>query len=160
MRETAIEALANHGFRLAERCLLAHGALPGLVVGYRAGAVRAALPLEWTDLDDRSRKLARIREVFDAIGVDRYYVVEEIWTFAPGASASGDPGWTPDKGLRVIAADRDGANAVRVGAVERDDTGKPCRIVAKPAIAADESVDDLTDLASPAEPVLAWYVPH
>jgi hypothetical protein len=138
----SLDQLADHGLRLAEHYLLARGDLPSLVVGYRAGEARTAVPLAWSDVGERARILAQIREIFVTIGIDAYFVAQAVEMVAMPTAAA------PRDGLRVIAADRDGAAVVRLGLIERDPAGRPTRVEIGPDPAPAGAAGDLADLAS------------
>jgi hypothetical protein len=147
----SLDQLADHGLRLAESFLLARGDLPSLVVGYRGGEVRAAVPLVWSDAGERARQLAQIRRIFVTIGIEAYFVAQEVAMVEMPADRV-DP-WDPDsatsrEGLRVIAADRDGAAVIRLGWIERDPAGHPTRVEIGPALKPPGVAGDLGDLAS------------
>jgi hypothetical protein len=147
----SLDQLADHGWRLAQSFLLARGDLPSLVVAYRAGDASAAVPLVWSDAEERVQRLAQIREIFATIGVDAYVVAQEILVVEAPAHPTGlrdtdDHG--SREGLRVIAANRDGAAVIRIGFIERDPTGHPMRIETEPTHTPADAAGDLADLAS------------
>ncbi len=144
----SLDQLADHGWRLAQSFLLARGDLPSLVVAYRAGDASAAVPLVWSDAEERLQCLAQIREVFATIGADAYFVAQEIQLAEVPVGLRGVDVAGSREGLRVIAANRNGAAVIRIGFIERDLAGHPMRIETEPTLAPADAAGDLADLAS------------
>jgi hypothetical protein len=147
----SLDRLADHGLQLAERFLLARGELPSLVVAYRSGEVCAAVPLAWSDAEQRARQLARIREIFVTMGIDAYYVAQEVKMIEQVADRSRPREFDTAKvydGVRVIAADRDGSAVVRLCLIERDPAGYPTRVDSGRTLEPVGGADDLGHLAS------------
>lgn len=139
----SLAALADTGLRSVRDRGSGDPAAPVTLVGYRAGVAQATFVLHWADRRARTATLARVREAFDVLGIDRYCAVLE----RQGATSHR---------LWAVAADRGGDHVIRVGAPDHDGIA-----TVTPNVVPDPVVTELLDqLGTPLLPARALYIPH